>query len=261
MTARTVLAALMLAATSVPAAAQDLAQRVAAVGNGTVRISYGIRPHVEICDQGIRMGSDRVWWRSEGGEDTATGCRTGPAEAELDVRNGQVTDVDLVRRERDRTSGAVDLGDVRSGAAADYLLDLARAGVGGKGGGEAIFAAVLADVEDLWRDLMEIARDQDVRPAVRKNALFWVGQEAAAAATDGLAEVAFDEDEEQDVRDAAVFALSQRPESEGLPVLMELARTARHANTRRSAMFWLAQSEDDRVLAFFEEVLSGGGGA
>jgi hypothetical protein len=261
MTWRILPAALMLAVASGPAAAQDLAQRVAAVTNGTVRVSYDTRADVQICDQGIRMGSERIWWRSQGDEDTVTGCRAGPAEAELEVRDGQVEDVDLVRRASDRTSGAVDLGEVRSAAAADYLLELARAGVGGKGGGEAIFAAVLADVEALWRDLMEMARDRDVRPAVRKNALFWVGQEAAAAATDGLADVAFDEDEEQGVRDAAVFALSQRPESEGLPVLMELARSARHAGTRRSAMFWLAQSEDDRVLAFFEEVLRGRGGA
>ena len=46
MRARTFLAALMLAVASVPAAAQDLAQRVAAVGNGTVRITYDTRPDV-----------------------------------------------------------------------------------------------------------------------------------------------------------------------------------------------------------------------
>jgi hypothetical protein len=261
MTARVLAAALMLSVASVPAAAQDLARRVAAVEDGTVRVLYQTRPGVEICDQGIRMGSDRIWWRSEGGEGAATGCRPGPAEAELRVRDGEVEDVELVRRERDRTEGAVNLGEVRAAAAADYLLDLARKGAGDDGAGEAIFAAVLADVEALWRDLVDMARDPEVRPAVRKDALFWVGQEAATAATDGLAEVAFDEDEEQDVRDAAVFALSQRPASEGLPVLMDLARTARHAKTRRSAMFWLAQSEDDRVLAFFEEVLRVRGGA
>ena len=40
-----------------------------------------------------------------------------------------------------------------------------------------------------------------------------------------------------------------------MPILMELARTAREAETRRSSMFWLAQSEDDRVIGFFEEIL------
>jgi hypothetical protein len=36
---------------------------------------------------------------------------------------------------------------------------------------------------------------------------------------------------------------------------MELSRTGDQAATRRAAMFWLAQSGDDRVIAFFEEIL------
>jgi hypothetical protein len=59
---------------------------------------------------------------------------------------------------------------------------------------------------------------------------------------------------------AAVFALSQRPDHESVPVLMDVARTAPHPDTRRSAMFWLAQSEDERVYAFFEEILVRKGG-
>ncbi len=54
-----------------------------------------------------------------------------------------------------------------------------------------------------------------------------------------------------------MFALSQRPTDEGVPILMDVARTATQAETRRSAMFWLAESEDPRVVAFFEEVLLG----
>ena len=94
---------------------------------------------------------------------------------------------------------------------------------------------------------------------MRASALFWLGQEAADAATVGIASVAADEREDQKVRDAAVFALSQRPGDQGVPALIELARTAREAETRRSAMFWLAQSGDDRVLPFFEEILLGPG--
>ena len=43
----------------------------------------------------------------------------------------------------------------------------------------------------------------------------------------------------------------------GVEPLMELARTAREAETRRAAMFWLAQSEDPRVLSIFEEIQLG----
>jgi HEAT repeat protein len=118
---------------------------------------------------------------------------------------------------------------------------------------------MIADVEDLWRDVLALARDREAESSVRASALFWLGQEAADAATAGIASVAADEREDQEVRDAAVFALSQRPRDQGVPALIELARTAREAETRRSAMFWLAQSGDDRVLPFFEEILLGPG--
>jgi HEAT repeat protein len=92
---------------------------------------------------------------------------------------------------------------------------------------------------------------------VRRTALFWLGLEAAAAATEGMAGVAEDEDEDQEVRAAAIFALSQRPAEEGVPILMELARTAREPATRKTAFFWLAQSRDRRVVPFFRDVLLG----
>jgi HEAT repeat protein len=143
----------------------------------------------------------------------------------------------------------------------EFFLDLARTGgPSGRGLKDALLPVVLADVQDVWKDLMGLAKDRSIRSDTRSSALFWVSQEAAAVVTEGLAEVAMDQDEDQDVREAAVFALSQRPSDESVPILMELAKTADHPETRRSAMFWLAQSKDDRVLDFFEEILLGKGG-
>jgi hypothetical protein len=251
-------ALLVVAVAGLPAAAsaQDLARRVDEVGDGTVRFSYATRPDVEICDQGIRIGEHRMWWRSHGWNDMATHCRMGPAEVELRVRDGRVRDVELIRSERDRTAGATDLGPVEPGEAVEYLLDVARRPSGADE--DAVFPVVLADVDAVWRDLLDLARERSAPRASRKSALFWVGQEAADAATSGLSEVALADDEDQDVRDAAVFALSQRPDDESVPVLMRVARTANQAKTRRTAMFWLAQSDDPRVVAFFEEILVGG---
>jgi HEAT repeat protein len=168
--------------------------------------------------------------------------------------------VEVVLRARDRTDDAVELGSFPAREAADFLLEVARGSRGSPGEEDALFPVVLADVEEIWRELMILARDRAVDEDVRSGALFWVGQEAAAAVTEGLADVALDEDEDQDVREAAVFALSRRPADEGVPILMEIARTARQADTRRSAMFWLAESEDERVYAFFEQILVGRGG-
>ena len=255
-------AALMLAATPAVAAGQGLADAVAAQPDGSVRFRYEARADVEICDQGIRIGDDRhVMWRDGRWGDPARNCRYGPLEVVLEVRDGRVRDVDLVTSRRDRADAAPDLGRVEADEAAAFLGELALGAGSDRAAREAVLPLALADVDDVWRPLLAVARDRRAPEGARKNALFWVGQEAADAATEGLTEVARDDDERQEVRDAAVFALSQRPADESVPVLMELARDAEQARTRETAMFWLAQSNDERVVRFFEEILLGRGGA
>ena len=240
---------------------QDLVQQVSRVTEGTVRLSYPTRPNVQICDQGIKMGEHQMMWHSRDQDEEPTNCRPGPVEIEVGVQGGSVREIEVVRRVQDRTGGATDLGTVSAQQAVEFLLDAARTGGrSGKGEEDAVFPTVLADVEAVWEDLLVLARDGGLDEDVRTSALFWVGQEAAEVVTKGLAGVALDEEEDQEVREAAVFALSRRPPDEGVPILMQVARTAKEAETRRSAMFWLAQSEDERVYAFFEEVLLGRGG-
>ena len=60
-----------------------------------------------------------------------------------------------------------------------------------------------------------------------------------------------------EVKKKAVFALSQLPKDEGVPLLINVARTNANPEVRKQAMFWLGQSKDPRALAFFEEVLTG----
>jgi len=214
---------------------------------------------VEICDNGIRLFGDRMHWRGRHGYDAT--CVAGPVEIEVRVRDGRVTGVKTLDLGADPNASALDLGTVPADDAVAFLLDAARSG-GSRGRGEedAIFPVMLADMKDAWMGILEVARDPIVASGARESALFWLGQEAAEAATAGLADVARDEDEDQEVREAAVFALSQRPDDEGVPILMQVARTAREPGTRRSAFFWLAQSDDPRVIAFFQEVLRGRGG-
>jgi HEAT repeat protein len=57
------------------------------------------------------------------------------------------------------------------------------------------------------------------------------------------------------VKRQAVFALSQLPKDEGVPLLIEIARNNRNREVRRQAMFWLGQSKDPRAVSFFEQVL------
>ena len=241
--------------------AQELAERIGGMADGTVRLTYPARPDVEICDQGVRMGQNRMMWHSRGWVEEATNCRVGWVEIEAAIRDGSVDHVKLVRKLTARTADALDLGRVGAREAVVFLLDAARNGDRARRGEEdAIFPIILADTDGVWRELLVLARDRSVADEVRTTSLFWVGQEAAEVVSKGLTEVALDEEENQEVREAAVFALSQRPAPEGIPALMQVARTAREAETRRSAMFWLAESEDERVYAFFEEILLGRGG-
>jgi HEAT repeat protein len=57
------------------------------------------------------------------------------------------------------------------------------------------------------------------------------------------------------MRTQAVFALSQRPKSESVPALMDLAKTAKYPSAKRSAIFWLGQTGDPRAADVFAELL------
>jgi hypothetical protein len=46
------------------------------------------------------------------------------------------------------------------------------------------------------------------------------------------------------------------PKDEGVPKLIEVAKTNRNREVRKQAMFWLGQSNDPRALEFFEQVLA-----
>ena len=87
--------------------------------------------------------------------------------------------------------------------------------------------------------------------------LHGLGQDAAEAATRGLTAIVDDDDADLAVREQAVFALSQRANDEGLPALLQLVRASPHPQLRETALFWLAQHDDPRVLALFEEILLG----
>lgn len=233
--------------------AQGLERQVFAKQDATVRLSYASRPGVCGGSNGNISMSDgddeRDGWTSD--------CEKGPVRVALTVDNGVVTQ--LTTRVGGRwlpRSGVTDLGMVSAPEASQLMLAIARKG--GKAAEDAILPAMLADSVTIWPDLLKLAKNPNIDTDVRKSAVFWVGQAAAVAATQGLAEVVGDAALNRDVRESAVFALSQRPDNEGVPVLLTTARTDKDAKIRKSAIFWLGQSDDPRALAYFEEVLAKG---
>lgn len=246
--------------------AQSLEQRVARARDGEVRFSYSAGPGVYgdgrtivswDCDAGRCMSRhsdgystdvDRSDWRS--------GCDSGPVRISLTKRGHDVTRLRVAVGGAWRAADAVsDLGTVGAPEAARYLLSVARTAPS-QAGEQAVFAASLADSVSVWPDLLRMARDAAVPRPTRRTAVFWLGQAAEAAATQGLDDLVTADTVDRDVRVTAVFALSQRPREEGVPALIRIVRTHRDPEIRRKALFWLGQSDDARALALFEELLT-----
>jgi HEAT repeat protein len=245
-------AGLLVALLPAPLTAQSLAQRVRGAGDGTVRLSFAAREGV--CSRGpgsitIMDDDDDQEWESD--------CKRGPVRVSLRMRGGRVADSETYvggrwRAGRDRVT---DLGLVPAREAADLLLALAPQVGDDDDGGELVTAATLADSVVVWPQLLRMARDTKVREETRRQAVFWLGQAAGDQAAKGLDSIATDSGGDIEIRKQAVFALSQRPADEGVPILIRIARSNRHPELRKTALFWLGQSEDPRALTLFEEIL------
>lgn len=237
---------LLLAA---PAAAQSIAERVAAVEDGQVRLSFAAREGV--------CGSGRTISWSRGSDDWEPRCDPGPVHVAIDVRSGRIVDIDTyVGGHWSGRSGRIEaLGMVSAPEAARYFLSLAGR-LSGEVARDAIFPATLADSVVVWPDLLALAKDRTRPEEVRKGAVFWVAQAAGAAVTEGLEAIVTDESDDIEVRESAIFAISQLPHEEGVPVLLRLVQEHRDPRIRRQAIFWLGQSGDPRAIALFEEILT-----
>jgi len=246
---RAALGAVLLALATATGAveAQSLAQR-AQVRNGKVRLSYATRP--EVCGNGRNVNIVRST------DDWVSDCEHGPARLVLEWRGAILVGVRTYvgGHWRDAGTDVTDLGEVPPAAAADYLLNLARNVPGGVGE-DLVFPATLADGVEVWPRLVAMGRDQSLPRDTRKAAIFWLGQTAGDRAVQALGDLVDQGGADVDVQEQAVFALSQVRDGGGVEPLLEIAR--RHANPRirKSAMFWLAQSEDPRAVALFEELL------
>ncbi|MEO7985117.1 MAG: HEAT repeat domain-containing protein [Gemmatimonadales bacterium] len=228
--------------------AQALGQRVASLGDGTIRLSFAARPGV--CSTG--NGSISI---DRGDDEWEEDCERGLVRVSLRVKDGAVveTNTHLGGRWRNRGEPATDLGTLTAASAAADLLALAERGP--EADEELIQAAALADSVVIWPRLVAIARNTKVPMDTRRHAIFWVGQAAEQAATRSLDSIAADDQGDLEIRKQAVFALSQRPVDESVPMLIHIARSSRYTQVRTSAIFWLGQSEDPRALALFEELL------
>ncbi|HJU88563.1 MAG TPA: HEAT repeat domain-containing protein [Gemmatimonadaceae bacterium] len=259
-------AALLLAAAPSLMEGQSIADRVRGVRNGVVHMSYAARPGV--CGNGansISFGPSRTmnWsgrYSSDEDEWEADECEPGPVRVSLTVNDGNVSRIRTYvgggwRPPREGRPTPVDLGMVSVREATDYLLGITERDAG-RAAKDAVLPAILADSVVVWPRLIRIARDDGRSRDVRKNAVFWLGHAAGEAAAAGLDSIVYASDVDREVREQAVFALSQRPKDEGVPLLIRVVRTNKDPEIKKKALFWLGQSGDPRALALFEEILT-----
>jgi hypothetical protein len=257
---------LLLGALAAGGSGQALVDRILAVREGTVRLSFNVREG--ICGDGEtfirdqRTGDNNVTFEDNGSRWTGRSwrdrpCEPGPARVAITKSDGEVTRMRLYVGGdwRSTTGNLTDLGMVAAPAAARALVALAARSYNAERG---IFGAIIADSAVVWPDLLALAKDDRIRTDTRKNAVFWLSQAAGDEATRGLAELAEDDDENREVRDQAVFAISQLRRDEGVPILIRIAKTSPDPKIRRKALFWLGQSDDPRALRLFEEILTKG---
>jgi len=118
---------------------------------------------------------------------------------------------------------------------------------------EAVICALgRLELPSALENLIFIAK-KETRPKLRRNAIFWLSQKAAAKACRALEEIATATDEKADIREHAVFALSQH--EMGVDALIRLVHGNSSVRVRKKAIFWLGQCEDVRALDTILDIL------
>jgi hypothetical protein len=182
-------------------------------------------------------------------------CEQGPAQVLLRRSGTRVVDLRVWVAGRPE-SGDTHLGDVSPAEAARYLLALAPR-LTGRSAEDAVLGAEIAAGVVVWPRLLQIARDSSASESARKAAVFWVSHEASSAAAAGVDSIAVDDDVTISVRSDALYYLANRPQGEGIPALLRVAESSRSMKLRKDAIYFLAQSRDNRALELFERLLVG----
>jgi HEAT repeats len=146
------------------------------------------------------------------------------------------------------------LGNARGRRGFEALRRIVREDPSYKIREHAVFALTQSKEPEALSTVVGVAHN-DSSPRVRGQALFWLAQKAGQKMAESSISDAIANDPETEVKKKAVFALTQMPNGEGVPLLIQVARTNLNREVRKQAVLWLGQSKDTRALAFIEDVL------
>lgn len=162
--------------------------------------------------------------------------------------------VSTTQLETVREKTAFWLGNSRGAHGVDVLKRMLANDPAEKVREQVIFALTQSKEPAGMAAVIDAARnDRDAR--IRSRALFWIAQKAANKQAQDVIGNAVLNDPDRAVREQAVFALKQLPENQGVPLLIQVAKTNPDPAVRKKAMFWLGQSNDARALDFFAQIL------
>ena len=101
---------------------------------------------------------------------------------------------------------------------------------------------------------MGLARDSREPMELRKNALFWVGQEGDIDAAE-LRDL-YEDASAFELKEQVIFVLSQRDARDAVNELITIARNEQNEELRDKAIFWLGQTDDPRAAEFLAELIN-----
>lgn len=180
----------------------------------------------------------------------AIGMHRDPAaDAALD-RFTAVSQTEEIRRE-----AVFWLGNARGRRGFEALLRILKTDPSDRVRERAVFALTQSKEPQAIPEIVRVARE-DSNTRVRGQALFWLAQTATRQISEDAIRRAIDNDPETDVKKKAVFALTQIKNGDGVPLLIEIAKTNRNAVVKKEAMVRLGQSKDPRAVKFFEDLLT-----
>jgi tetratricopeptide (TPR) repeat protein len=103
--------------------------------------------------------------------------------------------------------------------------------------------------------IMNIALDPKESIEMRKQALFWAGQQDGAS-TESFAQL-YDKMTDHEIKNQLIFVFSQRGrDPKAVDKLMDIAKNEKDKELKSQAVFWLGQSRDSRAAKFLEDLIT-----
>jgi HEAT repeat protein len=145
------------------------------------------------------------------------------------------------------------LGQQGSGSNFEFLTELYTELESSQLKEKVIFAVSQHESRRSREWLMSRVHDTNESVEMRKQALFWIGQQGEIPCSD-LGQLV-NEFEDQEILEQLVFVLGQRREDDCVDALIEISRSTKDLELRKNAVFWLGQTRHPRALRYLEELI------